>query len=871
MALWTVYESVTGAKEASHSVNFSFRMIKEVGEINEGLSRAESAQRGYLLSGSDIFLAERDKAFLSVGEAVANVRTLISGNAAHQDQVARLEELIAQRIAIMHENAQRRATGGIAVASARAATGVGQQASAKIYALTAEMEQQELRRLEIHGIEQDQDEKRTLITLAAAALVSVLVVVPGYVAFVVQARARDRAERKLLDMTDSVPGAIYQLRSNPDGSRQFEFLSAGVTALRSVDRDAALRDFAVMWNTIVDEDKPAISAVMAQAERTLSPTQYDFRVKQSDGSVKWLRASATLRKEADGSILWNGYWADVTIKNSLERALEEAKEEADSANRAKSTFLATMSHEIRTPMNGVMGMLELLSLTSLDTEQRTTLEIVRESGKSLLRIIDDILDFSKIEAGKLEVRAEVASIKAVIESVHNIYLGSASNKGLLLTSDVDPKISPAVWVDPLRLRQILNNLVSNAIKFTPEGQIEIRAELVERTDGKDRLRISVQDTGIGIAAEARARLFQPFMQASAATTRQFGGTGLGLAICHRLAKVMGGSIEAASEVGQGTTMILTLSLPIADANDLPKAETKGLRESLDIGARSLRLPSVAEARLEGSLVLLVDDHPINRMVLQRQLNTLGYATECAENGVEAWEKWRSGRFGLVVTDCNMPELDGYGFTRRIRALESERGLARVPIIACTANALGGEAHKCFAAGMDDYLAKPVGLPQLARKLDHWLPRRHAEELASEDPGRATGAAPGDAGIAPPFDRSVLAELCGGDLDVEREILLDFRRVNDADAGVFRHALAGTDISEVARVSHRIKGAGRTVGALALAGVCERIERASRANDWETVEVLVPAFDRELVRVNAIVDALGAVRRERVDAETSEPG
>ena len=533
------------------------------------------------------------------------------------------------------------------------------------------------------------------------------------------------------------------------------------------------------------------------------------------------------------AVLYRGVRREMASRSKAEQALIVARVAADTANRAKSAFLATMSHEIRTPINGVLGMIELLSLSSLGAEQRTTLEVVQESSKSLLRIIDDILDFSKVEAGKLEIRPEVASIKDAIDGVHKLYLGSASSKGLLVKRSVDPRISPALWVDPVRLRQILNNFVSNALKFTFEGGIEIKADLVERVRREERVRFTVTDTGIGISPENQQHLFQPFVQAEGDTARRFGGTGLGLTICRRLAEMMGGSVAMESELGKGTTMILTLSLPIADPRDLPKADRQGTRELLTTTTRMRRMaPSVAQAEAERTLLLLVDDHPTNRLLLTRQVQALGYAAESAENGRKALEMWKSGRFGIVISDCNMPEMDGYELARNIRRLESADGGGRTPIIACTANALGGEAEMCFAAGMDDYLAKPAELKDLLRKLDQWLPI----------PVTANAA-------AAPLERSVLAAISGGDAHAERDILINFRRANDEDAATLEQAVAQGDIPLVARATHRIKGASRMVGAMELASVCENIERASRGNDWSTVKSHMGAFQREWTRLN----------------------
>jgi len=349
------------------------------------------------------------------------------------------------------------------------------------------------------------------------------------------------------------------------------------------------------------------------------------------------------------------------------------------------------------------------------------------------------------------------------------------------------------------------------------------------------VRFSVTDTGIGIAAENQRRLFQPFSQAESDTTRRYGGTGLGLAICRRLAETMGGSIELLSAPGKGTTMMLSLSLPVVDVADLPKSDPQTRRDALDAALGTRRAaPNVAQAGAERTLVLLVDDHPTNRLLLTRQVQALGYATESAENGVEALAMWQSGRFALLITDCNMPEMDGYALASNIRRLESANGGQRAPIIACTANALGGEVEACFAAGMDDYLAKPVELMQLLKKLDHWLPIPRN---------------------APAVDHGLLASISGGDAATEREILADFRQVNDADVALLKQAVADIDLPRVGHAAHRIKGASLMIGSLALAGVCERIEQASRSNDWTTVEASLGAFDEEWMRLNAYFDSL----------------
>ncbi len=433
-----------------------------------------------------------------------------------------------------------------------------------------------------------------------------------------------------------------------------------------------------------------------------------------------------------------------------------------------------------------------------------------------------------------------------------MYSNLASSKGLLLQRRVDSRIGAAVLVDSLRLKQILNNFVSNAIKFTGQGQVEIAAELVAREEGTETVRFSVKDTGEGISAETQKKLFQPFTQADGDTTRRFGGTGLGLAICRRLARLMEGSVDLVSEVGKGTTAILTLPMPVADPKDLPTAEPMRMgAEAIGDAPRRLA-PTVAEAEAEGTLVLVAEDHPINSMILTGQLGTLGYAAEVAENGAEALEKWKTGRFGLLIADCHMPILDGYGLTRAIRQFEAETRQQRRPIIACTANALRGDAEACLAAGMDDYLAKPVAIVELARRLDRWLP---LPRLPAAIQFAAVPVAAEASNSNSPLDPQALAAVVGYDSQAQNRILSRFRDAHPIDADQLVQAFDSGDISKVASCAHRIKGASKTIGAVDLGALCEKIESAARSGDGDQADRLRPDFLRESARLRSFLAAL----------------
>ncbi len=412
----------------------------------------------------------------------------------------------------------------------------------------------------------------------------------------------------------------------------------------------------------------------------------------------------------------------------LETALNAARE----ATRTKSRFLANMSHEIRTPMNGVLGMADFLLGTPLDQEQREYAESIQRSAGSLTSLINDILDFSCIEAGNLHLNRVVFSLRAAIEQSASEFAASASAKGLEFVSSIAPSVPERAVGDPARLRQVLANLVGNAVKFTERGRVAVTAELVSQTRDELRLRFSVRDSGIGIPASDRERLFDTFTQADDSNTRKYGGTGLGLAIARQLVELLGGEIGVESEPGGGSRFWFTASLGIAAKMEpaAPVPQVRTARPALTPPQSQTATPSAQvaetpkEAPRESSArhsmrILLAEDNEINQRITLRLLQKLGLAADAVVNGREAVEALEKQKYDLVLMDCQMPEMDGFEATAAIRSREGKS--RHQTICALTANAMAGDRERCLAAGMDDYISKPVGLEKLRDALERWIP------------------------------------------------------------------------------------------------------------------------------------------------------
>ncbi len=705
--LWLGYILVHGDRQIQKTdywVNHTYKTILESENISALTEAMLASQRAYIMTGQEKFLDEYNIRKSQVSDLLANISELVSTNKSQSSRVQEMRQLFRDLTIRLEERSRLYKPVGVPegfINEVDVVSGVKNDILKINGAILRE--EHTLLNNRINLMNRKKDDYFYMICIGGI-MTAMLIIIFNVMLFYAQNR-RLNAEQSLKDTEERFALAV---QGTNDGIFDWDlktgkvFYSSQFFGMLGQDREAFVGTIEDFYSLIHPEDKPKVMQYIERyLSRELSEYSNTFRMRHKNERWVWVNSRAKgIFNKGGKAIRMVGANIDVTYMKEYQEKLKTEKQMAEKANLAKSDFLAHMSHEIRTPLTAISGISEIFlkDKNNLNDKQAQLARTLHSSTSTLKDLVNDILDFSKIESGELDMNEENFELEALFHQVISIMSVNARSKGLEFSFDYAPVKDKNFYGDKMRLRQILINLIGNAIKFTEKGAVTVKA-YAEKSDGKEILRIDVKDTGIGIAQENFDVVFERFKQGDSSVSRKYGGTGLGLSISHNLATLMQGHISLQSELGKGSAFILRL--PFREVSDNEK-------ENYDHKALNKKLTDQIKARIGNeNRMLLVEDYEGNIVVLSHILDEVGCPYDVARTGLEALNRWKEKHYDIILMDIQMPEMDGFTATTQIRIMEGEKDLPRTPIIGMTAHALSGDKDKCIAAGMDFYMPKPI--------------------------------------------------------------------------------------------------------------------------------------------------------------------